>query len=509
MNVLFAKDIREIESNAITGGFSGLRMMENAGAAATNVIVDKYEVKGKSVVVVAGNGNNGGDGFVVARKLYDAGADVCIILVAGMPNTESAKETLSKLSTYPIRVYGIDDSDAPVKINNADFLVDAIFGIGFHGQINEDVAMIIERFNRSNAVKIALDLPSGCECDTGAVSNACVNADITITFIAVKPCHVLYPASDYCGKLVRVGIGISPKIMNSVTSNITIIENGLVKSLLPKRKKNFHKGQCGTAVQLCGSYGMAGAAILSAKAALRSGAGLVKAILPKSIYPIAAAKLLEAVYIPCDDTADGTVGIDSLREIAEALASADSLLIGCGLSDCKSTADLVSTLIPNLRTPIVLDADGINIVSKNIDILLKSEAPMVLTPHPAEMARLMRTTADEVQRNRFKVAHAFSTRFNKVLVLKGANTIVALPNGELYVCMAGNPGMAVGGSGDVLAGIINSLLAQGMSPQDAAVCGVQIHAFAGDMAASKMSIHSMLPTDIIDTLPSLFKEYEG
>lgn len=509
MNVLFADSIRKIENNAIRGGFSGLRMMENAGAAAANVITEKCDIKAKSVVVVAGNGNNGGDGFVVARKLYDEGADVCVVLAAGMPETESARETLAKLSAYPIRVFNANDTEASNKIATADYLIDAIFGIGFHGLVGEDIAALINRFNRSRAVKIALDLPSGCECDTGAVAEVCVCADITITFIAVKPCHVLYPSSDFCGKLVRVGIGISKEVMQSVKSNITIIENNLVKSLIPKRKKSFHKGSAGTALQICGSYGMAGAAILSAKAALRCGVGLVKAILPKSIYPIAAGSLLEAVYVPCDETAEGTIGLDSLKKIAEALISADSILVGCGLSNCNSTKELLTSLLPNIRIPTVLDADGINVVAENIDILLKSEAPMILTPHTAEMARLMRTTPKEIQRNRFKVAHAFSTRFNKILVLKGSNTIVALPNGEMYVCMAGNPGMAVGGSGDVLAGIINSLLAQGLSPENAAICGVQMHAVAGDLTASKLSMPSMLPTDIIETLPSLFKEYEN
>ena len=508
MNVLFANNIHEIESNAIKGGFSGLRMMENAGAAAANVIIEKCDIKGKSVVVVAGSGNNGGDGFVVARKLYDECADVSVVLADGMPKTESAKETLAKLSAYPIRIYNAADSETYNKIDKADYIVDAIYGIGFHGSLNENMATLINRINRSKGTKIALDLPSGCECDSGAVAESCIEANITITFIAVKPCHVLYPASDYCGKLVRVGIGISKEVMASVKSNITIIETGFVKSVIPKRKKSHHKGTCGTALQICGSYGMAGAAILSAKASLRCGVGLVKAILPKSIYPVVAVALSEAVYIPCEETTEGTLGVGSVQKIAEALISADSILIGCGLSKCASTKELIAAILPKIRIPIVLDADGKNIAAENIDILLKSEAPMILTPHPAEMARLMRTTTDEIQRNRFKVAHAFSTRFNKILVLKGANTIVSLPNGEMFVCMAGNPGMAVGGSGDVLAGIINSLLAQGLSPESAAICGVQIHAHCGDIAASKMSMQSMLPTDIIDSLPLLFKEIE-
>ncbi len=508
MNILFKSGIREIESKAEQSGFSSIRMMENAGAVAAGVITEKFDVKSKSIVIVAGNGNNGGDGFVVARKLHDAGANVSVILAAGMPKTDSAREVLSKLSTFPIRIYNAKDSEIYLKINGADILIDAIFGIGFHGEVEAQVAEIISLFNSSSATKISLDLPSGCECDTGDVSNACINADITITFIAVKPCHVLYPASDYCGKLVRVSIGISKTIMDSVQSNITIIENSFVKSKLPHRTKNYHKGISGTAAQICGSFGMAGAAVLSAKASLRSGVGLVNAIIPKSIYPIVASSVIEAVYVPCEDTLHGTVGIESLSRITNAISNADSVLIGCGLSNNSSSKELLSVLLPSITIPTVIDADGINIISENIDMLMKSAAPIVLTPHPAEMGRLIRASADDVQRNRFKVAHAFSTRFNKILVLKGANTIVALPNGEMYVCMAGNPGMSVGGSGDVLAGIINALIAQGMTPQDAAICGVQIHACAGDIAAAQKSVYSMLPSDIIDSLPTLFKEYE-
>ncbi len=509
MSVYFEAGIREIEKRAEMGGFSPIRMMENAGSAAAGVILENFKLKGKRVTVVAGCGNNGGDGFVVARKLFDAGADVSIILAAGMPKTESAKESLSRLSAYSLRIYNSSDVEVHSLLRDSYMLIDAIFGIGFHGEVGEDIADIITWFNLSKAVKVSLDLPSGCECNTAVVSNACIKADVTITFIAFKPCHVLFPASDYCGRLIKVDIGISGAIMDEVYSNISIINNEYVKNSIPRRNKNYHKGNCGTVVQICGSYGMAGAALLSGKAALRTGAGLVKAVLPKSIYPIVATELHEAVYIPYEETDEGAINVKSTDKIQDAINSADSLLIGCGLSQEKIAQELLFNSLSTVKVPTVIDADGINIISKNIDVLKESEAPIILTPHPAEMARLIRSSVAEVQHNRFKVAHAFSMRFNKIVVLKGANTIVALPDGRLYVCMAGNPGMAVGGSGDVLAGIIGSLLAQGMSPSDAAICGVQIHARAGDLAAENKSIHAMLPGDIIDCLPSLFKEYES
>lgn len=509
MKLFYRNNIRAIENAAESSGFSTLRMMENAGSAAANVIIEKYKIKDASVVVIAGNGNNGGDGFVTARKLYEAGANVSVVLACGMPKSENASEALSKLSKLPLRIYNANDFECKTTLKYSDYIIDAIFGIGFRGELEGDVLELVNIANESEATRISLDIPSGCECDTGNVGNISFCADVTISFIGVKPCHVLYPSSDYCGKLVMAGIGIKKEIVDSVASDVSIIEDSKVKKAIPKIKKSDHKGSRGTALLVCGSYGMAGAAILSAKAALRSGAGLVKLALPQNVYPIAASSLLEAVYIPCKTSAEGSISLNDFDAILANAIKSKAVLLGCGCGNTDDLFKLTEQLICNTTTPVVIDADGINAISNDISILLKSKAPIVLTPHPAEMARLLNVDTEYVQTHRFELAKAFAQKFEVTLVLKGSNTVIALKDGSLFVCMHGNPGMATGGSGDVLAGIIVSLIAQGLQPELAAVCGVNIHSAAGDIAANNMSMHSMLPSDIIDSLPLLFKKLEG
>ncbi len=508
MKLLYSDNIREIEKASESSGFSTLRMMENAGSAAAKVITEKYPVKDTSFVILAGSGNNGGDGFVTAKKLYDAGADVSIILTCGMPSSSNALEMLNLLSKLPIRIYNANDFECKTIINHADYIIDAIFGIGFHGKLEGAVYELVELTNNSSATRIALDLPSGCECDTGYIGNICFDADLTITFIGVKPCHVLYPASDYCGKLIMVNIGISKELIQNVKSDVAIIEDSKVNKALPKIRKNSHKGTRGNAFLICGSYGMAGAAVLCAKATLRSGAGLVKIALPKSIYPIVSSSVHEAVCLPCSEAVSGGINVDNTKLILEGVDKSNATLLGCGSGRSKEFFEISHEIITKSTTPIVIDADGINAICSNINILLESKASIVLTPHPAEMARILNVDTEYVQTHRFSLARAFAQKFGVTLVLKGANTVVALKDGSLFVCMHGNPGMATGGSGDVLSGIIVSLIAQGLTPELAAVCGVNIHASAGDIAANTLSMHSMLPTDIIDSLPKLFKKIE-
>ena len=498
MKIYNKEQIRAIENAARNRGIEEIVMMENAGVAAAKVITEKFQVKGKSIVIVCGSGNNGGDGFVVARKLWEQGAVVSVVLCSGMPKTEPAKENLSKIAKLPFRIYAADDFESGVVIKTADIIIDAVFGIGFYGQVDDKIAFYIDKINESEGIVIALDLPSGCECDTGTVANHTINADLTISFISVKPCHVLYPASDYCGKLINVGIGLPREIFDNINSNVTIIDEIMVKSAMPKYKKNAHKGIKGTLSLVCGSYGMAGAAILAGKAAVRCGVGLTKFIIDERIYPIVANYCIESVF--------ELYGIPNAESIVESLNNSDGAVVGCGIGLSNNSVEIVSSILNNAKVPIVLDADGINIASKNIDLLVKCSVPVVSTPHPKEMARLLNINVDDVQKNRFKCAEFFARKSKKIVVLKGANTVVALPNGELFVCMRGNPGMATAGSGDVLAGIIGSFLAQGVEPSSAAIIGVYIHALAGDKTASLLSMQGMIASDMIDNLPSLFKE---
>lgn len=282
------------------------------------------------------------------------------------------------------------------------------------------------------------------------------------------------------------------------------IEGRKLRNIIKKRPENGNKGDFGRLMCVCGSEGMAGAAVMSAKAALRCGAGLVDVVLPRCIYPVVSSQLPEPVFTLLDNATDGKLSEESRASFTKSISNASACLIGCGLGKKADAREKVYVSLSKSDVPLVIDADGINIISENINILKTARAPVILTPHPGEMSRLLRASVSDVQANRKKYAVEFSTRHNVVLVLKGAGTFVAAPDGRLYENSTGNPGMAKGGSGDVLAGMVASFAAQGINPFEAAAAAVYLHGLAGDMCAEKLSQAAMLPTDIIDMLPGLF-----
>lgn len=277
-----------------------------------------------------------------------------------------------------------------------------------------------------------------------------------------------------------------------------------VKNIIPKRDPKANKGDFGKLFCICGSVGMSGAAVMSAKAALRCGVGIANIAVPKSIYGIIAGSLYEPIFTVLDETPLGTFSYSSIKTILDCIENSTGCLIGCGIKVNDDTTKIVEEVIKNSGKPIIIDADGINIISKNIDILKQAKSHLILTPHPGEMSRLLNATVDDVQTNRIEYAKRFAVNNKLTLILKGADTVVASKDGKVYINKTGNPGMAKGGSGDILAGMIASFVAQGISPLDAAVCAVYLHACAGDDCASKLSQTAMLPTDIINELPELF-----
>ena len=481
MDVLNKKLIKLSEENAVhSGAFSFLQLMKTAGDTAFKIICDNIEVKNKKIAVVCGNGNNGGDGFVIADNLQNAGAYVTVILPLGQPVTDSAKHYYSRLSDIHI---------TDVINGEYDIIIDALFGIGLNRAVSDQIVSLIDEINARDAYRVAVDIPSGIECDTGNILGRCVNADLTVTFIAYKPCFMLPPATDYTGKVVVADIGVAP---------CGYIYKTIEKPDLPIRKRNSHKGTFGTAVLFCGSYGMAGAAILSAKACLKSGVGIAKCVIPKSIYGILTCAVPEAVCIIAGQTLRGT--FKGNTDIMRPLDKATALLVGCGMGNNKSTARLVKRLLEKTKVPTVIDADGINALVVNINVLKKTNAPIILTPHPAEMARLCGKTVREVEQNRVETAKNFAKEYNCIVALKGANTLIATPDGKVYFNTCGNTGLATGGSGDVLAGITVSYLAQGLKPLDAVKAAVFNHSNTADIVAKSIGERALLPTDIIEAL---------
>lgn len=482
MTVLTKTLIKRSEEDAVqSGAFSYEQLMLNAGTTAARIIDSRYAASGKKITVVCGNGNNGGDGFVAAAELKRLGADVSVMLPLGEPKTETARLYYSKIGDIPV----VGSAD-----ENADIIIDAIFGIGLDREVTGKAAQIIKDINSKDAVRVSLDIPSGVFCDSGFVGGAAVEADLTVTFIALKPCFFLPDGLDYCGEVVTADIGVKPTAYDYLT-----IEPPVFK----KRRRNSHKGTYGTALNICGSYGMAGAAVLSARAALRSGVGILKAVIPESIYQAFTACTPECVCVPVKQGKDGSPDSGDGR-IYSALGNADAVLIGCGLKDTEDTLKITKNILGSVTVPTVIDADGINAVSRSIDILRECNAPVIITPHPGEMARLCGISVKEVESDRIGCAVSFAKKYGCTVVLKGACTVVASADGEVFFNTTGNAGMATGGSGDVLSGILVSLLAQRIPPLDAAKAAVCLHGAAGDKAAERRSLHAMLPSDIIEFL---------
>lgn len=503
--VLTAQQMKAVEEKAVNLGMSWLRLMENAGAAATKVIRDTFQLENKKIVIVCGKGNNGGDGYVIARKLLEDNAFVRVISV-GTPSTESATEMVSKAYDSGLRPVDFESYEPLCcqYLLDADIIVDAIFGIGFKGEPDGIYAAAINAINTSTAQKVSIDVPSGICSDKGKSDGIFVKADLTVTFAALKPCHLLYPTSEFCGKITVASIGIPSEALKSIKPIMQVVKTQDVISKLPKRTANFHKGDCGTAAIYCGSLGMAGAAVIAGKSAIKSGVGIANMIIPESIYTIVGTSLPEAVCTVLENVKNGKVNDDVTERVINTIDKCNVGLVGCGLGQSNQAKYTVSEIMKNCSVPLIIDADGINILSENIHLIRQYTNDIVITPHPKEASRLLGCTVEEIQNDRLGSAMRLANELNAVAVLKGANTIISLPSGENYVVIDGNPGMATAGSGDMLAGMITAFIAQGLTTADAAVLGVKIHAMAGDIAVNEASILSLTPSDMINTLSTVF-----
>ena len=508
MRVYNKAQITEIESNCEKNGITTLELMETVGKAAFNEICRIFGDNINSVAVVCGNGNNGGDGLVAARYFAEKGIKTTVILAFGGVKTDNSKAVFEKLGNVEVIDYVTDKTLSYGALNNADVVIDAVYGIGFHGEIPSDIAELTSLMAKNRNKTVAFDVPSGAECDNGQVSANCVKAAFTLAFIACKPCHFLYPSAEYCGKVIEVNLNLAEK--SYVNQTIFLVTDNTVKPVVGnKRPKDCHKYDFGRALLICGSYGMAGAAKLAATAAIKCGAGLVTVCLPKSIYPIVASNLNEAVFNPLKETEKGRVSRENAEKITELVLNANATLIGCGMGCDDDTSEILKTVITNSENSVVVDADGINCVSRHIDIIKENKAPLILTPHIGEMARLCGINADEIKRDIINVGKRFAQKYGIILVLKGARTATFTPDGFVYINLSGNSGMATAGSGDMLAGMIVSLLAQGVEPTVAAYTAVYLHGKSGDVAVNRCSERAMTPSDMINLLGDIFLNFEN
>lgn len=505
MYVLSCAQMTEAERLAVEGGTTYQTLMENAGVGVFKVIAEKEgDLAGKIVVVLCGSGNNGGDGFVVARLLGEAGAQVKTILVDGVPRSEESTFMYEMIFTrgYPVSWLDEDPAELNRLLLEADIIVDAIYGTGFHGILPEKLNLLIQMANMGNARIYSVDIPSGMEGDSGMVQGRCFEATVTVALGALKPAHIYEHEVDYLGKVELVDIGIFEECYTRLDPKTFLIDAEMVYEPLGKRPSNTHKGMFGKLFTLCGSHGMIGAGILVAKAAYRSGVGLVCAALLESEFSSFYSHLVEAVTVPLPINIEG----DPLRSpIMKELNDSTAGVVGSGLGLGGNTETWVGEIITNSRRPLVIDGDALTILSSHLELLENRATDLILTPHPGEMARLIHKDSLYVNDHRAEVARTFAQNYNVTVVLKGAHTIIADPQGRVYINPTGNPGLSKAGSGDLLAGTIGGLLAQGYSPLQSSISGVYLHGLAADYTANRLSQYSMMASDVLEDYATVFK----
>lgn len=501
MRVLTANEIKKAEEISIQKYFTEAELMNRAGRKCVDKIVKYYgkEIEGNKVLVFCGNGKNAGDGFVIAKRLCQFGNDAEIVLCDKEPTQPDAKKYFDEAVESGVKVTAFSDCDMECAL-----IVDCVFGIGFHGKAEEPFSTVFDAINNSGAIVVSVDTPSGTNATDGSADKA-VKADLTIAISTYKYCHILPPANEYCGKIVAVNIGI-PADCFEEDYTLTITKQ-FVKSCFEKRGLNSNKGDFGKQLNICGSYNMPGAAVVCAKAALKTGVGLLKCAFPKSAYCAITSHLTQPVFAPLSENENKTLSVGALTDVLHELEWADCVAVGCGLGVNDDIQMLVSQIVKESTAPVVVDADGINSLAMNIDVLKDSKAKIVLTPHPGEMARLLKKDISFIQAHRIESAMALAKYYDGIVVLKGANTVVT-DGYEVLVNTTGNAGMAMGGTGDMLTGMIASFIAQGIEPFKAAAAAVYIHGLCGDITAKEISRCGMTVDDMLELLGALMIEFE-
>jgi ADP-dependent NAD(P)H-hydrate dehydratase / NAD(P)H-hydrate epimerase len=504
---LTAQEMRELDRAAEEHGMPASVLMENAGTAIAEEALRLLGPSGR-VLVMCGQGNNGGDGLVAARKVAAAGRPVVIELMVvpealeGEPHRNYKALKSSGLSVGTI--------SPELGIGPGDVVVDALLGIGLNRAPDSKYADAIGRISgwrAAGAKVLSADIPSGLQSDTGRPFASCVHADVTLALGALKVGQVLEPGASICGDLRVVDIGIPKSAVSALKGPaVNLIEESDVKGRLPARKPDTHKGTYGHVLIVAGSWGKTGAAALSGVGAMRAGAGLVTvATRPEALVPVMAhAPELMGIEL----VSDGGLGLADLNSLLEAAESKQAVVIGPGIPRGDDTPKLLKGLLEELGVPCLIDADGLNALAGNLDVLKSAKCELLLTPHPGEMARLLGKSVAEVQADRIGSARALATAHHVVVALKGARTLVAREDGTVFVNPTGNAGMATGGCGDVLSGVCGALLGQGLSPEDAALTGVYAHGLAGDLAATKTGLMGLMATDLLDGLGQVWVRWE-
>lgn len=515
MIVLRPEEMRKVDKAAIDAGFPDPILMETAGRGVAEKaryilhdIEENHGLKGGSILIITGKGNNGGDGLVAARYLDMWGYYVKILLLADGEELDGSPEinyNLCQLRNIAIIEFKNDEleegnfQEIEKLVTESDLIIDAILGTGIKGEVREPVATIIGLVNDTVNTVLAVDIPSGICGDTGKVLGKAIKADYTITMAYPKIGLIVYPGRSYCGEIEIVDLGVPDRFAKELEPEHYVLNKFEAATLLPERPETAHKGTFGKVGVIGGSHGMSGAPALTGSAALRMGAGIVRVAVPSEIEEVVAGFSPEIINISLNGI-ENLLKVEDLEIIEDLMNNSNVLAVGPGLGRDDSVTKIVNKIIKEFEKPLVLDADGINALN-NPDILIERSAPLIITPHPGEMARLLNTEIEKIQEDRIGIARQFATTYKVYLILKGAATVIALPEGHVYINPTGNEGMATGGSGDVLTGIIAGLLAQGIDSKDAVTLAPYLHGVSGDLAAEELGSYSVVAGDLIDYLP--------
>lgn len=514
MKIVTSEEMRQIEQDCASIGLPTDVLMENAGKAIAEEVRQILKTANQQpILFLIGPGNNGGDGLVAARHLHDWGARVSLYLCSDRPDDSNLK-LVQQRGIACVKAAQDENLDNLDKLlSSASCVIDGLFGTGqvrpFQGLLQQVLDRIANAGRKDQGLRIiAIDLPSGLNADSGAADPACLHADNTITLGLPKPGLFSFPGAERAGKVTIVDIGIPDHLAESVTREL--ITADWARTILPKRPLNANKGSFGRVLVAAGSINYIGAACLACNSAIRVGAGLVTLATAASLQPVLASKLTEVTYFPLPESQPGIVSPKAAELIGQQFRNYNVLLLGCGLGQSQTTTEFVNSIVFSERLPAtVIDADGLNALAKIPNWWQRLTSDAILTPHPGEMSRLCGLSIEEIQADRMGIAQKLAMEWHKTIVLKGAWTVVAAPDGRLRISPVANPGMASAGTGDVLAGAIAGLVAQGLSFFDAATLGVYLHGEAGEIVKDRLGDTGMIATDLLPVLPVAIKQLKG
>lgn len=516
MIVLTSEQMSCLDRETIARGTPGIELMRNAGMAVHERLIEEFDSLSKQhVVVAAGKGNNGGDGFRAAENLALYGVRCSVFLVGKRGDVRGdALVCLRDAEKAGAEVYEISDDDGFSRCSaiflSADIYVDALFGTGLKGEISGLAASLIGIMNASDAPIVAVDIPSGVDATTGEVSEYAVRADYTVTFGCLKAGLVLQPGRRMCGKMKVAGIGFSQEALKSLDPLGHALTPEEAANLLPERQWDAHKNSAGRVLVVAGSAGMTGAAALAAGAALRAGAGIVRVGCPASLADILEAKLTETLTVPLPEVRrKRCLSLRAMGALRETASVSDVVAVGPGLGTYFETAELVRRFVSGYTGKVVLDADGINAFKGAGEALAEAPCELVLTPHAGELSRLMETTAAEIAANPIEAAGLAARKLRKIVLLKGPNTVIADPSGRVWLNPTGCEALATAGSGDVLTGLVAGFASQGLDLLDAAVLGAYVHGLCGEIAEECMGNRGVIAGDLVDFIPEVCRRIEA